>query len=113
MAGPEKPLDLDAVATDVMAWQQRADRIIGRMQQPDALSAPAAEPVLTPEKRRLADMFRKKAPPFAVTDGTIAAVTARLKARHAPRDAIVELRDGEISTGRMDILSPRRGPRDT
>lgn len=108
MADDKTTAGVNDIVSDVMAWQRRADAMLARAPELP-VKADGQRVTLTQQRRGLFDVFRKKQPPFEVTDTTISTVLSRLRPEHRPRADIAEIRDSERFGERMQIMSPRGG----
>ena len=99
----------ETILADIQAWRDRTDRLIADVAQREAPLQTTHKAVnLTPEKRRLADMFRKKESPFEVSAATINQALDRVRKGRHIRSDVPDFPEDYAGGGRMDILRWRR-----
>lgn len=91
-------------------WARKARELIGATRTTQAIAFDRGEPTplqLIARKRRLLDLFRKKADPFAMSARKFDAWTAEIEALHpSRRDMLREGRDTPHDTGRVPLDVP-------
>ncbi|EGF91120.1 hypothetical protein ABI_25340 [Asticcacaulis biprosthecium C19] len=105
----EKSVNPEAIADDIRAWNDRAERLIAEVAGRDTPVTTTHKAVrLTAEKRGLADLFRKKTAPFEVSAATINSALDKVRKGRRTRSDIPDFPESFAGGSRMDILRPRR-----
>ncbi|ESQ74539.1 hypothetical protein [Asticcacaulis sp. AC402] len=105
----DKPVNPEQIAADILAWRERSDRMIATAAHTDVSLGTTHQTVrLTPDKRRLSDMFRKKTPAFEVSAATINQALDSVRKGRSVRSHISDLPENYAGGGRMDVLRPRK-----